>query len=191
MFIREWEKQKYYDPKNVLEQFRGLERDPVLRELPERMRSLRTNKLKFHRQGREAALFCYGLGQAVLKTTVYFSNYEKVDYDFITCWEDRDELVFTPVQLKEVTPDKINLSSTLQTEINKLAKYSRSNDLVVTIYLNKRCRTDFSEIMIPNLNIAELWIFGAINQDQSKWFIYGDMLRRPQFFEFEYPGVFN
>jgi len=191
MLIREWEKQKYHDPEIVLVQLREIEENPSVQALPEKVRTLRTNKLQFHKQGREAALFCYGLGERVLKTKVKFSNYMQADYDFVACWKEKEELFFTPVQLKEVTPDKINPNSILQVEIDKLSKYSRSEDLVVAIFLNKRCKTDFSEIRIPKLNIAELWIFGSMSVDQSKWFIYGDMLRMPQFFEFEHPGMHN
>lgn len=185
--IRDWEKQKYHDPENVLKQIREIELNPALQELPQKVRSLRTNKLQLHKQGREAALFCYGLGRA-LSTKIHFANYEQSDYDFVTCWKDQDSLVFTPVQLKEVTPDSINVKSNLQDAINKLDKYASSKDLVVAIFLNKRCKTDFSDLTIPNLNIAELWIFGAISPDQSKWFIYGDMLKTPQYAEFDYPN---
>lgn len=187
MLIRVWEKQKYHDPENVLRQIREIEQIPILQKLPEKVCSLRTNKLQLHKQGREAALFCYGLGQAI-STKIHFANYEQSDYDFVACWKDQDGLVFTPVQLKEVAPDSINTKSNLQGEINKLAKYSSSKDLVVAIFLNKRCKTDFSDLTIPKLNIAELWIFGAVSLDQSKWFIYGDMLKAPQYTEFDYPN---
>ena len=184
--IRDWEKQRYYVPEAVLLQIREIENNPSVQRLPEKVRTLRTNKLQLHKQGREAALFCYGLGRA-LSTKIYFANYEQSDYDFVACWKDQDSLAFASVQLKEVTPDSINTKSSLQEEINKLSKYSCSKDLAVAIFLNKRCKTDFSDIKIPILNIAELWIFGSISSDQSKWFIYGDMLKTPQFVEFDYP----
>jgi hypothetical protein len=91
MLLREWEKLKYHDPGKVLVQFRKIEMIPDLQALPEKVRSLITNKLKFHKQGREAALFCYGLGH-LLKSNIHFANYERADYDFITYWKDGDDL---------------------------------------------------------------------------------------------------
>lgn len=122
----------------------------------------------------------------VLGEKVYFSLDESEDHDFVSMWKNNDVLVYTPVQLKEVVPDSMNIKCTIESVLSKLAKYS-GDDLVVAVHLNKQSRFDFTKIKIPKLKISQLWMFGSLSLDQNKWFIYGDMLGHSNFYEFFYP----
>ena len=73
-------------------------------------------------------------------------------------------------------------------EIAKLTKYADSQDLVVAMFLNRTGRINLDEIILPDLNIAELWFFGSMSQDQSKWFLLGNLLGENRYFEFDYPN---
>ncbi len=160
----------------------------MVREISnEKLRTLRTNKLKRHREGREGALFCYGLQEAVLKIPVYFALSEADDYDLVTLRKLDDTLLYTPVQMKEVPPERLNPTTSLNKEIQKLTKYVNSENLVVAIHANRTGQLNFNEIVLPKLKISELWIFGSLTLDQSRWFLYGDVLTRPEYYEFNYP----
>ena len=90
--------------------------------------------------------------------------------------------------MKELVTEKINPKANLQTEINKLQKYVDSNNLCVSIYLNKEVRIEFSNLEIPKLNIKELWLFGSKSPDQDDWWLIGNLLETTNFYEFKYPG---
>ncbi len=185
--INQWRRLEYHDPEDVLSRIRHIQREIVNHSDDEKAKFFRTNTLKAHKEGREAALFCHGLGKAVLNKKVYFSLHEKDDYDFVALWQDQASLVFTPVQLKEVVPLDVNPEATLMDEIAKLAKYADSQDLVVAMFLNRTGRLNVEEIVVPDLNIAELWFFGSASHDQSRWFLMGDVLGENRYFEFDYP----
>jgi hypothetical protein len=186
--LNEWIGLQYYSAKEVLIKFREIELSLRGAILDDRIRTLRTNKLKKHREGREAALFCFGL-EAVLGTIVDFALCEHSDYDFVTRWVDVDTTIYTAVQLKEIVPDSINPDFTLQAAIDNLRKYVDSSDLVVALHFNKRGTFDLPAIKIPSLQVAELWCYGTLDQYQQDWFIYGDMLKDPGFFKYKYPYV--
>lgn len=186
--INEWRRLDYHDPADVLRRVEEIQLDIANHSDDEKAKTFRTNRLKAHKEGREAALFCHGLGKAVLNKKVYFSLHEKVDYDFVACWQDQTALVFTPVQLKEVVPRKLNPETSLNEEIAKLKKYADSQDLVVAIFLNRTGRLNVDDIIVPDLNIAELWFFGSSSKDQSKWFLLGDLLGDKRYFEYDYPN---
>ena len=186
--INQWRRLEYHDPERVLRHLDDIQIAIADSPIDDKVKNLRTNTLKAHKEGREAALFCHGLGKSVLNRKVYFSLHEKDDYDFIACWQDQAALVFTPVQLKEVVPLQINPETTLMDEIAKLAKYADSQNLVVAVYLNRTGRLNVKEIIVPDLNIAELWFFGAVSEDRSRWFLMGDLLGENHYYEFDYPN---
>lgn len=185
--INEWRRLEYHDPEDVLYRIKDIQREIANHSDDDKEKYLRTNTLKAHKEGREAALFCHGLGKSVLNKKVYFSLFEKDDYDFVACWQDKASLVFTPVQLKEVVPRKVNPEATLMDEVAKLEKYADSEDLVVAMFLNRTGRINIDEITLPPLKLAELWFFGSMSRDQSKWFLLGNLLGDKRYFEFAYP----
>ena len=178
---------QFKDPKQFLVKLRQLERSGVLTNSPSNIRSLRTNKLKEWREAREAALFCYGMGERIGQP-VYFAKSESQDYDFVAKWIVGNNQYFAPVQLKEVVPEKLNPKASLESIIEGLSKYVDSNNLTVAIYLNKQIRFKPEELREPNLKLAALWIFGSLKPDQSTWRLWGNFLEPdPGISEFEYP----
>ena len=103
--------------------------------MDERVRRLRTNKLKQLREGRDAAIFAYGLETQVLKVPVWFANAEQSDYDFVVRWVKEENEYFYPVQLKELPPEDLNTTESLDRIYDKLEKYSGADDLLVAMNL--------------------------------------------------------
>jgi hypothetical protein len=69
--IRAWDKLKFHDPADILRRLRQLEWEIENIRMEQRVRRMRTNLLKKHREARDAALFCHGMGSAVLGTTLF------------------------------------------------------------------------------------------------------------------------
>jgi len=185
--MREWERLKYYDPSIVLTDLRRLDHLAAESSLPKNVKTLRRNDLKKYREGRDAALFCLGMTK-VQGTTVFFARFEAQDYDFVTLWQNGDEAIYTPVQLKEVVPESLNPNSNVNDTLAKLTKYSGSDRTVVALRVNRKIHLDFSSIQFPNIRLGGIWLYGAAAPDQQKWFIYGDLLKEPDLCEFEYPS---
>ncbi len=185
---RRWSKLRYHDPEIILRELRQVELNMADAVIDERVRTLRTNMLKPHREGREAALLCHGIGKAVLGTTVFVAPGEAEDHDFVSLWIIGDTKHYAPVQIKELAPSDINPYSDLNKIISSLQKYSGSRDLTVGIHINRKGSLDISKIVVPKLNIRELWLFGSLTLDQSKWFLIGDLLGKQGYYEFYYPA---
>ncbi len=185
--INEWTKIKFVDPTIILPQLRKIQQLATESNLPDKVKNLRTPILKQYREGWEAALFCYGMGKLMNKT-IYVCPYEASDYDAVSMWVDGDTQHFAPIQIKGVVPQALNPKTDINQEIEKLQKYSVSNDTVVVIHVNRKMRLDLSNINIPKLNISQLWILGTPAYDQSKCVIGGNLLESPTIFEFDYPA---
>jgi hypothetical protein len=188
--LNEWAKLKYYDPEKILLEIRR-SAPPLLASISHpKVRELRTNKLKWAKEAWEAAIFCYGLQNAVLKVPVQYARHEAADYDIVVRWIENETQCYAPLQLKEVVPAHINPAANLEAEIVKLQKYV-SSDLIVAMRVNQRISRNFSDIKIPPLKIRELWIYGCISENSYRWCLWGDLLKMgTQFsaFDFEYPG---
>ena len=185
---RAWMNLKYYDPAIILRELRKIEQRISGAQMDKNVRTLRTSLLKKHKEGREAALLCHGIGTCVLGKTVFFSPSEASDHDFVSRWQTDKIDHYAPVQLKEWVPAQINPSITLNNVLSGLKKYTDSRDMIVGIYSNRMGRFQFSDIECPPLGLAGIWIFGSIAPDKSKWFLYGDVLREKQYYEFLYPA---
>lgn len=183
---REWLKYSYLDPKKILIGLRNIEQDYPLSELRYEAASLRTRELRPFGEGRQAALFCYGMGIA-LGVEVYFAQVERQDYDIVAHFVADNESHFVPIQLKEWVPDFLPNAGTLQDEVAKLSKYADSTDLVVAFHLNRTTRLELDHLVVPT-TVAELWFFGAMDPKQKRWHLIGNLLS-PQYraYEFEYP----
>jgi hypothetical protein len=179
-------KQPAINPEEALRQLRAVEILIAQSDLAPKVRALRTNKLNRDRELREAALFCYGQ-QCRMQQRVHFYPVEASNYDFVATWTCGDVQHYAPVQLKEVVPQELNPRSSIQAIIEGLARYSSARELVVAIHVNQEGRFDPKHLQLPRLSIAELWIFGAASRDQSKWFLFGDMLTEPKYSYFDYP----
>ena len=99
----------------------------------ERTRRLRTNSLKEGREGRDSALFAYGIRDQVLRHPVWIAKSENQDYDFVMRWIQDESDFYCPVQLKELPPEDLNPQIALEDQ-----KYSGVQDLLVAIRVNRR-----------------------------------------------------
>lgn len=184
--IREWEKLEYHDPEHILKGFREIAINLPLDTLPYSTASLRDRELRIYGESRQCALFCYGMSK-VLGVKVLYAHHEDSDYDFISFRVQNGTPYYTPVQMKELVPKHINPTTSLEHEINKLKKYSVSNNLVVAMHMNRAGSFNLHEIKIPKLNFPALYFFGAKDSTQEKWHLIGNMLNNPKCHEFEYP----
>jgi hypothetical protein len=185
---REWQTHQYYDPKGVLIELRKLAEMAHGSDIDAQTLRLRTRELRPYHQNRQAAIFCYGMGQAVLKTPVSVAHIEAEDFDCIAAWERGSERIFTPIQLKELAPEDLNPRASLESELAKLGKYASSPDLVVAFHLNRTVFVDFTTLTIPKLPIGELWFYGALSPTQDDWVLYGNALRVARSYAFSYPA---
>jgi hypothetical protein len=183
-----WSKLEFFDPTGVLRELRAVEERIAPSIQDPRIRALRTHGLKNEREARDAAIFAHGMGEAVLQTKLLLAPVEGADYDFVTTWEDDDVRHYCPVQLKELVPTELNEHQSLEQLFHGLGKYANSQQTVVAIKLNRRFRIELSEIAVPDLAFAGIWLFGATAPDQSTWFLYGDVLRDPVPYAFSYPA---
>ena len=184
--INEWKSLRFSDPEPELIRLRELQLALADYIIDPRLGALRTNPLNSERQRREAAIFCYAISQA-LGIKIYYAPVESQDYDFVVVWQREDAQFFAPVQLKELVPAHVNPGASLAALLSGLEKYRNSRDLVVAIHLNREMR-NFAEVLVPKLAVAQVWLYGAISPDQSKWMLYGDLLDQPAYYELPYPS---
>lgn len=184
---RELQSLPYIDPERLLVDLRRIEQELPLQTLRYAASSLRTHELKRFGEGRQAALFCYGMSK-LIGLQVQFAQAETKDFDIIARYVVNDEVSYVPVQLKEWVPSTVNPQASLQGEIDKLAKYADSRDLVVAFYLNRRAHVKFSELRLPEGRLGELWFYWAADPFQSRWMLSGNMLdANASAYEFLYP----
>ncbi len=189
IWLRSAAKLHFKDPEQFLRQLRVLEYEVARSDLPQNTKALRGNELKVHRELREAALFCQGMGTR-LGMRVEFARDESRDYDFVARILSKDRVLLIPVQIKEVVPTELNPKGTLEDIINSLGKtYVDSADLTVVIHLNRQIRFDPDQFKVPPLKLGGLWVFGAISPDQNAWALWGDFLVQPSGTRFEYPAT--
>jgi hypothetical protein len=189
--LRQFEKLAYGDPRGFLAALRKVEWAVAASSSPERIKTLRTQRLRPEREMRDAAIFCVGLSERI-GSEVRFSPYEDQDFDFVATWFDGDGVTtYKPVQLKEVTPHRLNAGATIQAVVDGLTRYADSADVIVAIKINRLGRFDPAELKLPaNLRIGQLWIFASLSADQSEFGLWGDFLSKtdaPLGTRFSYP----
>lgn len=184
---RHWSQLQFIDPVHILTGLRQLESTIDLSAASDELRTLRRRDVRQFGEGRQAALLCYGL-TSLTGVHIGFALEERADYDFVAAYKGDGANNFVPVQLKELVPAHINPSADLQIELDKIAKYADSADLVVAFYLNRMTTIDFSTLRLPQGRVRELWFFWASSPDQSSWIIYGNLLApNPVSHTFQYP----
>jgi hypothetical protein len=153
--------------------------------LPERVRRLRTGNLKQERETRDALIFAHGMS-AVCGAKVLVSPGEVEDCDFITKCTLADTDHFTCVQLKELAPEDLSPSQTLEPLFHKLQSLPAS-DAVLAIHLNRRTTMQLEELAGFRAPFAELWFYWQADETGHAWKILGDILGSPRLVEFTYP----
>lgn len=167
-------KLKYFDPVDVLGRWRRLQIEGAQSDLPERVRNLRTRELKKLSEMRQGLLFCLGMSER-LGLPVGFAQSEEADYDGVAYWSVDEVAHFSPIQLKEVPPETLNPTASVQTILDGLAQYADSEELSVAIYVNRDGSVNLSELHLPNVKFGGIWMFAAANPEQTEWVLYGDL----------------
>ena len=140
-------------------------------------------------EDRRCAIFCHGAGQ-VLDKNILFAPHEKSDYDYIGAYEHEGAVLRFPIQLKQLVPDRLNPSTTLQNEIDKLKKYSGSSDLVVAIHINRKVHVKPLDLDVSGLKIKEIWLFGQFDQSSQNWLLFGNLMTpSPNAYTFRLPAA--
>ena len=179
----------WVEPKQALVNLRWLELN-LPSNIDEKVRRLRTNELKEWREARNAALFAHGIGEKVLRKPTLIAKSEEKDYDFVMRWNEDEADCFFPAQLKELPPDDLNPDVLIDDILAGLGKYSGLDDLSVVVAINRRMRFEYRPWAAAAMpKIRELWYFGCVSKDQSRWFLYGSALRNDAaYYEFDYPS---
>ena len=149
----------------------------------ERLVTLRRGEHKPHRELKDACLFACLMEQLMcgredpdIRVKVVPPRDQDDDADAYLLWHDRVGQRFAPVQLKELPPEHLNARATLDELLLKLRKYPPSRQPpVVAVYTNRTMHV--AEITVPaGLNVASLWLYGAVTPDASRWCLLGDLL---------------
>ena len=86
---------------------------------------------------------------------------EKDDFDCVLKFiPESGEVVYKPVQLKQLPSHKLNANADIQAEINKLRRYGCSPDLLVAFWINRDVKFDLSRLDLNGLGIEQLWFLG-------------------------------
>jgi len=185
--IRRWSALNYHDPVPLLLELRNLEYEIAGARIEEKVRALRTNKLKKHRELREAAVFCHGMG-SILGRTIRFARWEEDGYDFIMLQKDEDRFLFTPLQIKELVPSSLNPSTSLDSILTGLGRYANASDTVVAIHINQRIRMNLKDIVVPDVKVGQIWLFGGADEMAEGFALYGDLCNDPRLYRFDLPS---
>jgi hypothetical protein len=183
--LRSWAKRAFYDPEPALRALRALEVDLSATSTPELIRRLGTNKLKSDREARDALIFAFGM-RTVVGAPVLVAPGETEDCDFITVATVDDTSHYTCVQLKELAPEDLNPSQTLEQLIRGLQDLPKS-DTVLAIHLNRRGSIPLSDLVAGRVPFSELWFFWASDPTLTRWHLFGDAMAAPALHSFDYP----
>lgn len=156
---------------------------------------LRRREFKAYLERKQAALFAYFVSDAILKIPIAYAMIEDQDYDCILWWKEGGKKEgrshYSRVQLKEIVPPHINPNVTIEVELVKLGKYATSEQTVVAVHVNQEGPLIWSEIAKPETSVPEIWLYAALTPDQSRWFLYGNLLNRSQGFEISWPTTYK
>jgi hypothetical protein len=173
--LRTFSRLRYKDPRSVLVDMATVERSIASADIDPRVKQMRTRDLRSVRELRQACLFWHGVSE-VTGQKFGIAHCEDEDYDAVATWVRDGTQSFAPTQLKEVPPEELNPVVSVQAIVNGLTKYPSSTKLTVAIHLNRVVQFAPSELVIPRLGVAAVWVFGAIRPDRSRWAIWGNFL---------------
>jgi hypothetical protein len=176
--LREWSRFAFRDPEELIRRFNALEKIVADSSIPDRLKALRTNELKTIRETRQAALFALGLRRWAGNASVEVAASEDSDYDAVFRRLDDELMSYTPVQLKEVVPERWNKAASIDSILKKLVVLQSSRELVVGIQHTRAINDGKLELSVPkDLNVAGLFVFGSVSNDRSEWMIAGDFTK--------------
>ena len=102
-----WSKLEYKNPKDWLLKLDKIERDVLPHVVYKKAQTLRTHKLMWPLQARQAGILTYGVG-LLLDRTINFAMYEDSVFDYISRFLLDNIDTYVPVQLKDWVPESIN-----------------------------------------------------------------------------------
>lgn len=134
----------------------------------------------------DAAVFAHGIREMLPDRDVCIAEFEAQDHDFVLRFGPAEKPGYCPLQLKVLVPTGVNPTLTIESLLSGLAKYASASDLVVAIKVD-RPDIDPRALTMPVLGVAELWFFGPCPRSADGWYLYGDCLGTPDWFEFHLP----
>jgi hypothetical protein len=115
---------------------------------------------------------------------VCIAEFEAQDHDFILRFGPADDPKYCPLQLKMVVSTDVSWAQTPEIFLEGLRKYRDASHLVVAVKVDRPVGRP-SNIRSAGTQVGELWFFGPRSGTGECWYLYGDCLGKPQWFEFE------
>ena len=185
--LNHWRRFKYLDPVSTLLALREAEISVAGTATDPKVMRLRTAAIKPEREARDAALFSLGMSRR-LDCRVLFAPVEEADYDFVTRTDYQGTQYFTPVQLKELVPEDLNPSTSLDSLLASLRRKRVFSSTALAIRVNRTLKqASFSSEQFKGLPFKEVWLFWASSPDARRWRLLGNALTDAVISEFEYP----
>ena len=184
---REWQRLEYFDAREVLVRLAKLEGSLSGPEGDARATHTPQQAAASYSTRRLAALFCYGMS-CLIGRPVSYAPVESEEFDCVARWMAGKTPHYMPVKLKELPAGGQSPGSALNAELAAMAKHGADSQLCVAVYLNRDFRLDPATLRIPDLSISELWAFGAVVPDKSRWMLWGNLLASPTSIEYAYPA---
>ena len=184
--LNAWADLDYFDPMEIL---RAVYQDGFKHVFASRVASsppFAPREFKRMGEALDAAVFASGLAARIPDSVVHLTEFEAQDHDFVLRFVVAGQAYFCPLQLKQLVSAETNFEATAEALLASFTKYADAADLVVAIKID-RLGVDPRLLRIPSLAVAELWFFGPLHQNSDCWYLYGNCLGRPEWFEFMPP----
>lgn len=190
--LRRWARLPYRDAHTSLVNLGRLQGTMDRAGNSPRLSDLRNREFRPYLEHRQAALFAYFVSELIIRSPVDYVMFEDEDYDCIMRWRVQQHNCYQAVQLKEIAPTHLDPKAEINREFAKLSKKYGTlgrtpGNTIAAFHLNQTGLLDFSNLKGPNTSISEIWLYGALSQNQSRWFLYGNVLKEPRLHEINYP----
>ena len=185
--INQWAECSFFNPTKVLQGAfqEGFRHRPGGRT---KIFNFSQSRIKALTECLDAAIFAHGLRKVFPDRNVCIAEFEAQDHDFILRFDLSGNPGYLPLQLKVLVSTDVNPTLTMNNLISKLSKYADASDLTVAIKVD-RLNVNPSLLSIPPLGIASLYFFGPRPGAKTGWYLYGDALHTPAWFEFDIPNL--
>ena len=185
----EWGSLKYMNPTKLLVGMDKMLDDFGIKKYKHASDILLDRRVRDVAEDRRCAIFCHGAGRA-LGTEILFAAHESADYDYVGAYKHDGAVLTFPIQLKQLVPDRLNPSTSLQREISKLSKYVDAQDLVVAIHVNRKVHIKPQELDTSGVKVKEVWLYGQLQNDATTWLLFGNLMTaEPNAYTFQLPAA--
>lgn len=181
-----WASQSFFNPTKVLEEAARLGYRHINGKRAMLPREISRNDRKRLIEDLDAAAFAHGLRVLIQDRDVCIAEFESQDHDFVLRFGPPNDPGYCPLQLKVLVSNDVSKSQSLAGLLGNLVKYVDVDDLVMAIKID-RLGVDPRDILVPRLAFAELWFFGPCFGSSKAWYLYGDCLGVPRWFQFDLP----